>query len=70
MQRAMAMKSIWRGAPDRAENMARRTAVVVGPLLGQYTTNVGAESKMEANWCARVLHLWALQMSSWQTSGV
>jgi len=33
MQRAQAPQTIWRGAPKGAENMARRTAIVVSPRL-------------------------------------
>ncbi len=55
MQRAMAIEPIWRAAPGGAENMARRTAIVVGPAVGQYTTRVAADAAREANWRARGL---------------
>jgi len=50
MQRAMAIESIWRAAPGGAENMARRTAIVVGPAAGRYTTRVAADAAREAKW--------------------
>ncbi len=55
MQRAMAIEPIWRAAPGGAENMARRTAIVVGPAVGRYTTRVAADAAREANWRARGL---------------
>jgi len=33
MQRAQALQTIWRGAPEGAKNMARCTAIVVSPSV-------------------------------------
>ena len=35
--------------------MARRTAIVVSPSLGQHTTKVAADANREANWHAKGL---------------
>jgi len=55
MQRAQALQTILRGAPEGAENMARRTAIVVSPSVGQHTTRVAADANREANWRAKGL---------------
>jgi len=47
-EQAMAMQTIWRSAPGRANIVARCKAIVVKPSVGQHTTR-------EANWRARGL---------------
>jgi len=55
MQLAQAIEPIWRAAPERTENMARRTAIVVGLSSAQYSTRVAGDANREANWQAKGL---------------
>ena len=49
------MEAIWNSSTAGAENMARRTEIVVSPAVGQYTTSQTPTAEREANWKARGL---------------
>ena len=55
MQQAQAMPFIWDAAPEGAENLARRTAIIVGPTVAQFTTREEADTAREQNWRSRGL---------------